>query len=74
MLPDHDPGQLSKQVIFRIREDLKIDLRVALLKNKIDIQNTFTAFAEIFVAIDRGEKIPDVIKAIIKRSHFLAGE
>jgi len=35
------------------------------------VQDTFQAFTEILVAFDKGEKITDPIKTIIRRSQTL---
>jgi len=57
-----------KLLVFRMPESLKTDFKMALLKNHLDIQHTFEAFTEIFIAWTEGEKIPDAMKAVLKRS------
>jgi hypothetical protein len=66
------PEELEKQIIFRLPENLKIDLRVALMQHKLNVQHTLAAFAEVFTAYSKGEKFSDPIKTIIKRSQTLA--
>ncbi|CAK0779608.1 hypothetical protein CCP2SC5_920015 [Azospirillaceae bacterium] len=60
-----------KLVVFRMPENLKTDFKVALLKNHLDIQHTFEAFTEVFISWTAGEKIPDAMKAVVKRSATL---
>ena len=57
-----------KLMVFRMSETLKTDFKMALLKNHVDVQHTFEAFSEIFIAWTAGEKIPDPMKAIIRRT------
>lgn len=57
-----------KLLVFRMPESLKMDFKVALLKNHLDIQHTFEAFAEIFISWAQGEKLPDAMKAVVKRT------
>ena len=61
----------TKTMVFRIPEALKKDFRIVLMKNGISIQDTFQAFTETLVAHDKGEKIADALKTIIKRSQTL---
>ena len=60
-----------KTMVFRIPEELKKDFRIVLMKNAVTVQDTFQAFTEILVAFDKGEKITDPIKTIIRRSQTL---
>jgi hypothetical protein len=57
-----------KLLVFRMPEALKTDFKMALLKNHLDIQHTFEAFAEVFIMWTNGEKMPDAMKAVLKRS------
>ena len=60
-----------KNMVFRIPEKLKIDFKVALLKNGVThLQNTFVAFIEAVVDYDKGEK-SEVIRNIFKRAKSL---
>jgi hypothetical protein len=63
---------MLKSLVFRIPEALKKDLKMALLKNGLDTQHTFEAVAEAIVAHDKGEKIPDAMRYIFKRSETLS--
>lgn len=62
----------DKQIIFRLPETLKIDLRVALMERHLHLQHTLAAFTDVFVAWSKGAKVRDPMKAIIERSRILA--
>lgn len=70
MAPSYDKEGLFryKLLVFRMPESLKMAFKVSLLKNNLDIQHTFEAFAEIFISWTNGEKIPDPMKAVVRRS------
>ena len=57
-----------KMLVFRMPEDLKTAFKMELLKNNLDIQHTFEAFAEVFIAWSKGDKSPDAMKAVVKRT------
>ena len=65
---EQDEQPRFKLMVFRMPETLKTDFKMALLKNHVDVQHTFEAFSEIFIAWAAGEKIPDPMKAIIRRT------
>jgi hypothetical protein len=62
---------MLKTMTFRIPEKLKTDFRVALLKNRVKVQDTFEAFVEALVDFDRGEK-SEVLRNILKRAQTLS--
>lgn len=67
------PEKNMKSMVFRIPDDVKTPMRIAMLKHGIKIQDTFQAFAEVFAAYDRdGKSPPDVMKSIIKRAQALS--
>jgi hypothetical protein len=61
----------TKTNIFRLPDKIKMDFRIALLKNAIDTQHTCEAFAEALIAYTNGVKQPDAMKSIIKRAQTL---
>ena len=63
-----------KSMVFRIPTDLKRDMRIAMMKNDITIQDCFQAFAEFLVAYDKNGKSieADVFAAILKRAQALS--
>lgn len=62
-----------KWMVFKMPEDLKAEFKIALIKNKLSVQNTFIAFVEALVGHSRGEKAQNThIAAIIKRSQVLS--
>jgi len=64
-------AEMLKTMTFRIPEKLKTDFRVALLKNRVKVQDTFEAFVEALVDFDRGEK-SEVLRNILKRAQTLS--
>ena len=68
------PSQFpEKQIIFRLPDSLKIDLKIMLAKNHLCLQHIYAAFTEAMIAYDRGEKMVDPFQGIIRRSHILSG-
>jgi len=63
----------EKQIIFRLPDGLKIDLKIMLAKNHLCLQHIYAAFTEAMIAYDRGEKMVDPFQGIIRRSHILSG-
>jgi hypothetical protein len=63
----------EKQIIFRLPDDLKINLKIMLAKNHLCLQHVYAAFSEALIAYDRGEKMVDPFQGIIRRSHILSG-
>jgi len=67
-----DELSVPKMMVFRMPEQLKMDFRIAVMKQGLDIQHTLEAFAEQFIAYTEGDKCSDPIKTIIKRASILA--
>lgn len=64
-------SEVTKSMVFRLPESLKTDFRVVLLKNGVNIQQTFEAFSEALVDFDKGEK-SEVMRNILKRAKILS--
>lgn len=56
----------NKAVIVRMDEDLKIEFSVALLRQRIKMQDFFTQIARDFVAHDKSQKNP-YFTALLKK-------
>lgn len=65
-------SELLKTMTFRLPEKLRTDFRVALMRQRVNVQATLEAFVEAVVDFDNGEK-SEFMKNIIKRSRTLSG-
>ena len=65
-------SELPKTLTFRLPEKLRTDFRVALMRQRVNVQATLEAFVEAVVDFDNGEK-SEFMKNIIKRSRTLSG-
>lgn len=65
-------SELPKTLTFRLPEKLRTDFRVALMRQRVNVQTTLEAFVEAVVDFDNGEK-SEFMKNIIKRSRTLSG-
>ena len=64
-----------KSMVFRIPEEIKTPMRIAMLKHGMKVQDTFQAFAEALSSFDKdGKSPPDLMKSIIKRAQALSGK
>jgi hypothetical protein len=60
-------------------EDLKTQFKVAVLKNRVSIQNLLEAFAEEFITFtnkngSNDAKTQEIMKTIVRRAAALKGE
>jgi len=66
--------ELLKSVVFRVPLKTKQEFRVALIRYNLDVQHCLEAFAEHLIAYEKGEKVQEPMKSIIKRAQILSSK
>jgi hypothetical protein len=46
----------NKTILIRLNEDDKVDFRVAMLRQRVSMQNLLQSFVDSFIAFDKGAK------------------
>lgn len=59
--------QKNSSILFRLDDEKKIEFKVALLKQRVSMQDILESFIDQFVSFDKGEKNP-LIEKIVKKA------
>jgi len=56
----------NKSIIIRLEENDKVDFRVAMLRQRVSMQNLLQSFIDSFISFDKGAKNPYMEKIVEK--------
>jgi hypothetical protein len=62
------PKMKNNSLIVRVDEAKKVEFRIAILRQRVTMQDLFETFLDTFIAFDKGEKNP-YIERIVKKAN-----